>query len=229
MCLVPLTGQAGLGDWLKSRLEKNEEPASALDAKTMAAGIRKALEQGTDRAVATLGKKDGYFRHPTLAIPVPEKLRKPEKLLRKLGQDKYADQFILSLNRAAESAAPEAKAIFLDVIRHMTVKDAVDIIKGPDDAATRYFRAHSEETLTRKFLPIVTTTTDKVGVTRDYKRFVDKAGTLSKYVDTSGLDIDAYVTQKALDGLFHMIAAEEQRIRRDPVARTTEILRKVFQ
>jgi hypothetical protein len=221
--LWPAVAAAGLDDWLKARMGGNPN-----DAATLSAGLKQALEQGAERAVATLGRENGFYRHPELKIPMPEKLRKIEAGLRRLGQDKRADEFVLSLNRAAEAALPQAREVLLDAIRTMSIEDAVGIVKGPPDAATRYFRARSENTLTQRFAPIVVAATDRVGVTRRYKQLVSDSGMLARLVDTRDLDIDAYITRQALDGLFHLIADEEKRIREQPVARTTELLRQVF-
>lgn len=213
-------------DWVKEQYEEyaRDKP---LDAQTIAAGLKQALEHGTQRAVGTLGQVNGYLKNPPVHIPVPDQLQRAESLLRRVGAGKYADQFVTSLNRAAEAAAPKAKAIFLDVIRGMTIQDAVGILRGPDDATTQYFRRHAQARLTAAFQPVVARATNEVGVTAYYKRFVQKAAATG-LVDTRGLDLDHYVTRKALDGLFYMIAQEEKRIREDPVARTTELLRKVF-
>jgi hypothetical protein len=148
--------------------------------------------------------------------------------MRRLGQGEMVDDFVLSLNRAAEAAAPEAKAVFLDVVRGLSLRDAVDIVRGPDDAATRYLRQHADSTLTSRFLPIVAHATEQVGVTARYKKLTRRTALLGGSFDLSGIDLDNYVTRRALDGLFLLIADEEQRIRRDPAARTTELLRKVF-
>lgn len=221
--LWPAVAAAGLDDWFKTRVG-----GSPTDAATLSAGLKQALEQGAERAVATLGREDGFYRHPELKIPMPEKLRKLESGLRRLGQDRHADEFVLSLNRAAESALPHAREVLLDAIRAMSIEDAVGIVKGPPDAATRYFRARSEGALTQRFTPIVVAATDRVGVTRRYKKLVSDSGMLARLVDTRELDIDAYITRQALDGLFHLIGDEEKRIREQPVARTTELLRQVF-
>ena len=217
--------QAGLDDWLKDKIKQPE--ARALDPGTVAAGLRDALEQGTRRAVQDLGRENGFWSHPTLRIPVPENLAKIEKGLRRFGQDKVADDFVRSLNRAAEAATPAARDIFVDAIRRMTIKDAVEILKGPSDAGTRYFRRHTETPLTAAFRPIVVRSTETVGVTARYKRFARKAEPLG-LVSPGELDLDDYITRKALDGLFQLVAAEERRIREDPAARTTDLLRKVF-
>jgi hypothetical protein len=201
---------------------------TALDSDTASKGIKQALEKSTQQAVSQLGRENGYFGNPRVKIPLPDNLTNVEKTLRKFGQGKTADEFILSLNRAAEAAAPEAKAIFLKAIRKMSVQDAVGIVNGPDDAATRYFRKHTESSLRSKFRPIVAASTDKVGVTQSYKKFTKEAGPASSLIDTRSLDLDDYVTDKALDGLFLMVADEEKLIREDPVARTTDLLREVF-
>ena len=214
-------------DWVKEQYEEYRAQGKPLDAQTIAAGLRQALEHGTQSAVRTLGQVNGYLKNPSVHIPVPDQLRRADSLLRRVGAGKYADQFVTSLNRAAEAAAPKAKPIFLDVIRAMTIQDAVNILRGTDDAATQYFRRHSQARLTAAFQPVVARATSDVGVTAYYKRFVQQAAATG-LVDTRGLDLDEYVTRKALDGLFYMIAREEKRIREDPVARTTELLRKVF-
>ena len=211
-------------DLIKAAFDDNQ----GLDAQTITAGLKEALQQGTNQGVNALSRADGYLGNGLVRIPVPDELLKVEKFLRKIGADRYADDFLVSLNRAAEAAAPHAKAIFVDVIRSMTISDAVGILNGPDDAATQYFRRNSETRLTANFRPIVANSTSKVGVTSHYKKFVKKAERLG-LAGSKDLDLDNYVTNKALDGLYLMIAAEERRIRQDPVARTTELLRRVFQ
>lgn len=214
-------------DWVKQQVDEYRKQEQELDSQTIVAGLKQALEIGSERAAGTLGRVDGYLSNPPVHIPVPDQLERTEDLLRKLGAGKYADQFVTSLNRAAEAAAPKAKPIFVDVIRNMTIEDAVGILRGKDDAATQYFRRHSQDRLTVIFRPVVARTTEAVGVTAYYKRFVQKAASTG-LVDTRGLDLDDYVTRKALDGLFYMLAQEERRIRQDPIARTTELLRQVF-
>lgn len=210
-------------DLIKAAFEDNQ----SLDPQTIAAGLKEALQQGTQQSANALGRVDGYLRNDQVSIPVPAELRKVEKFLRKIGADRYVDDFIVSLNRAAEAAAPHAKAIFVDVIRNMTISDAVGILKGPDNAATEYFRLNSQTRLATSFRPIVANATSKVGVTLHYKKLVKQAERLG-LTGSKDLDLDNYVTNKALDGLYLMIAAEEKRIRQDPVARTTELLRRVF-
>ncbi len=191
-------------------------------------GLKEALSKGTRSAVNNLGRYDGFFKNPRVKIPMPESLEKVEKTLRKFGQDKTADEFIMSMNRAAEQAVPEAASIFSDAIRSMSFSDAKGILQGPDDAATQYFRRSSNSRLTDKMLPIVKKSTNAVGITAKYKNMVDRLGPVSGLVDTKSLDIDQYVTDKALDGLFKLLADEEKLIRNDPAARTTALLKKVF-
>ncbi len=161
-------------------------------------------------------------------IPMPEKLQAVESGLRKIGQDKIADQFVLSMNRAAEEATPKAMAIFSKTIESMTIEDAYKILKGPDDGATEYLKAKGGDQLRQEFLPVIKKATNRVGVTEKYKALIDNLGMMSKYIDIESLDLDSYVTEKAIDGLFVLVANEEKLIRADPAARTTELLKKVF-
>jgi hypothetical protein len=190
-------------------------------------GLREALRVGTDRAVGSVGRLDGYLGNPDIRIAVPEKLRKVEKALRLLGADRIVDEFSTSMNRAAEAAAPVAKQVFLDAVRRMTFEDAMTILRGNSHEATDYFRATAGPELERLFSPIVDDKLESVGATRsfnDLMRQVDDLPLLNRPV----FDLNAYVTDEALDGLFLMLAREEERIRTDPVARTTELLRRWF-
>ena len=221
------SGCSGVSEQVKSRLSRATNSDGGLDPATVAAGLREALEQGATRAVQQLGRDNGFWLHPTLRIPVPENLRKIDTALRRLGQRKLADDFTHSLNRAAEQATPAARAIFVDAIRRMTVNDAIAILRGPPDAATQYFRRTTEASLAASFMPIVARSTQAVGVTALYKRVGQRAESLG-VSDAARFDIDAYVTRKTLDALFVLVADEERRIREDPLARTSELLRKVF-
>ena len=202
--------------------------SAVLSNEDVIAGLKEALGQGARRAVKSLGRTDGFFRNAAVRIPVPEKLETIESALRTLKQDRYADEFVLTMNRAAESAVPEAGAILSDAIRSMSVDDAKRILNGPDDAATQYFRKVGEQRLTERMRPIVSEATSRAGVTSAYKNLRDKAGFVATLVGADAVDIDGYVTREALDGLFLLIAQEEKRIRADPVARSTELLKKVF-
>jgi hypothetical protein len=203
--------------------------ATALTTDEIVRGLKEALSKGAQGAVAKLGKDGGYLNNTAVKIPMPENLAKIEKTLRKLGQDKYADQFVAAMNQAAEKAVPEAAGILAETIRDMSLEDAQAILKGPDDAATQYFRKKSEAKLAERFKPLVTQATDKAGVTAAYKAMVKKAGPLASLLGGGGAqDLDGYVTAKSLDGLFKMVAEEEKAIRANPVARTTDLLKKVF-
>lgn len=192
------------------------------------AGLREALSKGIKAAVAELGRVDGYLKNADVHIPVPDDLKKVEEGMRLIKQDKKVDEFITSMNRAAEQAVPDVIDIFADAIASMTIDDAKGILKGEKDAATQYFKKTSETKLTERIAPIVKKATDNVGVTANYKKLVGKAGALTQFLNKDDLDLDAYVTKKGLDGLFFMIAKEEKNIRENPAARTTDVLRKIF-
>lgn len=238
--LAPAAAQAG---WLEDLQRKWEEAQSAKPAGTsapglgaaavlseedMVKGLKEALSRGTREAIARLGREGGFLNSPDVKIPMPDELQKVEKLLRQLGQAKYADQFVATMNHAAEKAVPEAATLFADAISRMSLADARSILKGPDDAATQYFRKTSEARLKERFRPIVQAATDQAGVTASYKKLMQKAGPLAQYLGKDATDLDGYVETKAVDGLFKLIAAEEKRIRQDPLARTTDLLKKVF-
>lgn len=224
-----LTGCAGLPPELNEALGGMAQQAAGggnLSETEIAAGLKEALATGTQRAVSRIGTLDGFWQNPRLKIPLPESLVKVEKTLRTFGQGAKVDEFHLSLNRAAEQAVPEAAAIFGNAIRGMTLADARSILSGAPTAATDYFKGKTSAALTAKFMPIVTKATASVGATRKYK---DLAGKVGRFATGFQLqDIDAYVTERALEGLFTTLGDEEMRIRQDPAARTSELLRKVF-
>ncbi len=233
LLVLPGYVHAGWRDWVgevkKSvKNEPGKSGASSLSEETVVAGLKQALNQGVEKSVKLLGKKGGFLNDASVKIPMPKTLRKVEKGLRKMGQDKVADKFIGTMNRAAEQAVPKTTDILIRAVKDMTLKDAVNILKGEDDAATQYFRRTSSARLRDAIEPIVKKATNAVGVTDAYKKMMRKAGVLAKYVDKDSLDIDRYITDKAIDGLFVKIAVEEKRIREEPVARTTDLLRSVF-
>ncbi len=191
-------------------------------------GLQEVLLNGTLSAVKSLGRDGGFLKNLRVKIPMPKSFQPVEKTLRFVGQGRVADDFIAAMNHAAEKAVPVAVDVFKDSIRQMTFNDAKNIIRGPDDAATQFFRRTSERRLTEKFLPIVRKFTEQVGVTAQYKKMVEQSGPLARLTGREAVDIDEYVTQKALDGLFLLIADEERRIRRDPLARTSDLLRIIF-
>jgi hypothetical protein len=207
---------------------KTGSDAPSLTTNEVIQGLKEALVTGTGNAINSLGRPNGFFRNPDVKIPMPDSLEKVEDALRTLHQDKIVDEFILTMNRAAEQAVPETAHIFSDAIGSMTFEDAWEILHGPDDSATRYFENNSVEELTDKILPLIKITTNATGVTAKYKKMVGKLEVASKLINEKSLDLDRYVTDKTLDGLFRILAAEERRIRNDPVARTSAILKKVF-
>jgi len=194
----------------------------------MAKGLKEALSKAVQKAVADLGKPGGFLDNLRVKIPMPPQLEKVEKALRLIKQDKVADDFQITMNRAAERAVPVGASVLATAVSQMTLEDAKAILKGPDDAATQYFRKTSTATLTERFLPIVKDATAQVGVTAHYKKLMGSAGFLGNYLNKDVVDIDGYITRKSLDGLFVVMADEERNIRRNPAARTTELLKKVF-
>jgi hypothetical protein len=198
-----------------------------LDDSKIVQGLKQALEIGTDNAVKDVSKLDGYYKNPQIKIPLPQTVQKVESVLRAVGYGPKVDELSLSMNRAAERAAPKAKALFWDAVKAMAFEDARKILKGSDDAATRYFEGKTRDQLHQLFTPIIHTAMDEVGVTRTYQQVNAKIKTIP-YADRLKLDLDAYVTGKALDGLFYMVAEEERKIRKDPAAQVTQLLKDVF-
>lgn len=201
--------------------------AAELDRKTAAAGIREALRVGAQRAVEQLGAKDGYLRREAVRIVMPERLQGISRTLRKLGQDELVDEFEVSLNRAAEAAAPLALDVFRGAIKEMSIKDALKIVRGKGHEATDYLRSRSEPRLRELYLPIVDEQLTAVGATRRFQQLMDRASRWQLGKKTA-FDLSAYVTEHALDGLFLVLSREEQKIRQDPLSRTTDLLRSVF-
>lgn len=204
-------------------------PTPRLSTSDISSGLKEALFKGVKFAVDNLGREDGFLGNERVRIPLPGKIAKMEKTLRAFGQGKRVDEFVVSMNRAAEKAVPVAIDVFLDAIKQMTFDDARKILfSGQDDAATQFFKRTSGETLRTKFRPIVEEATTSVGVTQKYKDMIGRYGFIAKAIGEDASDLDGYVTQKALDGLFLLVADEEKKIRKDPVGRTTSILRRVF-
>jgi Protein of unknown function (DUF4197) len=204
--------------------------ASGLSALTSAEstdGLKSALSQAVTVAVGNLGKVDGFMGNPEVKIPLPGKLAKAGKTLRKLGMTKQTDALALAMNRAAEAAVPEAKVLFADSIKQMSVTDALGILRGPENAATMYFQKSMSEKLTERFLPIVSKATADVQLAQRYNELAGKASALG-VVDHRDANLDNYVTRKALDGLFLMMAKEEAAIRKNPLGQASSLLRKVF-
>ncbi len=190
-------------------------------------GLREALASGAQYAVDSLGRQDGFFGNAKVKIPLPESAQKVEKVLRKLGMGKQADELILTINRAAEAAMPEAKALLVDAVRKMSVQDAKGILTGGQDSATQFFKRSTSDQLRAKFLPIVKKATEKVQLAQKYDEYAGK-GAQFGLVKKEDANLDSYVTQKALDGLFVMIAEQEAKIRQNPAEAASAILKRVF-
>ncbi|MDM4770751.1 DUF4197 domain-containing protein [Solimonas sp. SE-A11] len=201
---------------------------AALGENEIIGGLREALAVGTTKAINQLGRPDGYWANAGVRIPLPPEMVKLEKSLRQFGQDKLVDDFHLTLNRAAEQAVPQVADIFGNAVRQMSIQDARAILNGSPDAATQFFRRTTSESIYAKVYPIVQTSTQRVGVTQQYKKLASSYGPLLKMAGVKNLDLDSYVTEQALAGLFTTIAQEEARIRQNPAARTSDILKRVF-
>jgi hypothetical protein len=252
--LLSPAAHAGWFDTLKegaaTLMEQPEEgSAGTLTTAEIDGGLKEALRVGTKLAIEQLGREDGFFGNALVKIPVPEELTMVAGGLRKVGMGKYVDDFVLASNRAAEKAVPETAKIFTDAISKMTLEDARRILGGPDDAATEYFRKNAAPSLKEAILPIVKEYTEQTEVTTYYKSMVAAYDSYAApMVEQSGLgglmgtltgtgtetaqydvrDLDGYITGKSLDGLFTVLAQEEKKIRENPAARTTELLKKVF-
>ncbi len=201
---------------------------SSLDDKTITSGLKEALSLGTAKAVGLVSVENGYLRNEAIKILLPEKIQVMTEVMRAAGFDKEVDAFILSMNRAAEKAAPKAKPIFIAAIKDMSFQDARDILNGGNTAATEYFHGKTSTKLSAAFKPVISSSMNKAGVTKSYKTLKSKYLSILPDSTTESIDLDHYVTTKALDGLFHTLGQEEAKIRTNPKARTTEILKKVF-
>jgi hypothetical protein len=197
-----------------------------LSNNTIVSGLKEALQVGTERGTAKLSAIDGFFKDAAIKILMPTEAQKVEQKLRSIGFGQQVDNAILSMNRAAEDASKKATPIFISAIKQMSIQDAVGILKGGDFAATEYLRSKTTQNLTEAFRPVIEQSLSKVNATKYWNTVFSTYNTFrSQKVNT---DLTAYVTEKALDGIFHQVALEEQKIRKDPVAQTTDILKKVF-
>ena len=198
-----------------------------ITSREASSALKAALEQGSRAAVASLGRTDGFFGNPQVKIPLPPSLERAERAMRRFGMGRHADELILTLNRAAEAAVPEARQLLIGAVRKMSVQDAKAILQGGDGAGTAYFRRSTEGELRKRFLPLVRQATARVGLARQYNAYAER-GVAFGLVRKEHANLDDYVTQKALDGLFVVLAEEERRIRDDPVGSASHIIRKVF-
>jgi hypothetical protein len=208
------------------------QPASAsgvdaLSSTDINAALKEALTRGADAAVAQLGQKDGFFGNAALKIPLPPTLKKAEKAMRMFGMGKQADELVLSMNRAAEAAVPEARTLLIDAVKTMTLEDAKGILTGGQTSATDFFRRKTEPRLTERFGPIVKAHTDKVGLAQQYNQYAGKAAQFD-LIDRKQANVEQYVTEQALDRLYTLIGEKEAAIRANPVQAGSELLKKVF-
>ena len=200
---------------------------SSLSNEEASGGLKEALTQGVGKAVGTLGAADGFFGNKEVKIPLPKSLKKIEKGMKLMGMGKQSDELVLKMNRAAEAAVPEAKALLVGSIKQMTLADAKGILTGPQDAATQYFKRTTSKQMGEKFLPIVTKATENVQLAASYNKYAEM-GSKFGVVKKEDANIEQYVTNKALDGLYLMIAKEEAAIRKDPLGQASSLLKKVF-
>ncbi len=226
--IATLAAPAEAGKFSDFAKEVMQQPgaSSALSDADIGAGLKEALAQGTKNAVNQLGTSDGFWNNERFRIPLPGPLAKADTMLRQFGAGPKLDELHLSMNRAAESAVPVAADVFSGAVKKLTLADVRSILGGAPDAATQYFRMTTSATLMTKFKPIVAKITARAGLAQQYKAVLGSAGPLASSLGAP--DLDSFVAQKALDGLFLRVADEEKNIRENPAARTTDLLKKVF-
>ncbi len=212
---------------LKENLKNSPPKVPSISEDEAAQALREALNNGINNSVEIVSKVDGYLQNPEIKIPFPPDAKKIEDRLRSLGMNKLVDDAILFINRAAEDAATEAKPIIVQAIKNMTVKDAINIVKGEEDEGTNYLKKNTFDSLYQKFIPPIQISLEKVNATKHWSAVISRYNKIPM-VQKINPDLDDYVTRKALDGLFIMIAKEEKKIREKPFARVTETLKKVF-
>lgn len=226
ICLPIPSGSADFRDFFRD-IQNNISGVDSISENEIIEGLKQALEIGTSNSVKMVSALNGYYQNPEIRIPLPGSVQKVKKLLVMAGYEEKVDAFELSMNRAAEQAASSAKDLFLETIRQMTFSDARKILNGRDNEATLYFEDRTRDQLFKKFEPIVHSNMSEVGVTRSYQDLNNRIKDIP-FADPVSFDLDKYVTDKALNGLFLMLAEEERKIRQDPAARVTELLRKIF-
>ena len=205
----------------------NSGSVSNLSNTEASGGLKEALTQGVSKAVASLGAADGFFGNSAVKIPLPDSLKKIQKGMKFMGMGKQSDELVLKMNRAAEAAVPEAKTLLVDSIKKMSLADAKAILTGPQDAATQYFKKTTSAQMGEKFLPIVTKATANVQLADSYNKYAEM-GSKFGVVKKEDANINQYVTKKALDGVYFMVAQEEAAIRKDPLGQASSLLKKVF-
>jgi hypothetical protein len=217
---------AGFGDILES-LRKAVQGSKGLTEDKIIDGLKEALQIGSTNAVETVSQIGGYYERPDIKIPLPGAIQKVENILRSAGYGAHLDAFEMSMNRAAEKAAPEARGIFWDAIKQMNISDARKILEGRDNEATLYFKDKTYDRLSEVFKPMIREAMSEVGVTRKYQD-IDAMIRSMPFMENLSFDLNGYVNRGALDGLFFMLAEEERKIRQDPAARVTDLLKEIF-
>ncbi|NQZ52940.1 MAG: DUF4197 domain-containing protein [Piscirickettsiaceae bacterium] len=212
----------------KELLSSNSDSSTDLDYDTIVSGLKEALDIGTRHAVDNVSQVDGYLANELIRIAMPPQLQQVTDLMRKFGLSGQADAFEQSMNHAAEAAAPQATALIVDAIKNMSIEDANTILQGDDDAATQYFRDKTTTQLTELFRPTIENSLNQVGTTKYYNDLAGQIAAIPLIGENVNLDLPDYVTEQALNGLFTVIAQEEKKIRENPAARTTELLKQVF-
>jgi len=226
--LIPVAARAGFLDTIKGVISGQNISAAGLTNADVIKGLKQALEKGTEQAVSKTGKKDGYWKNGDIRIPLPGNLATASKVLNGIGMGSLTDDLRLRMNRAAETAAPLARPIFIDAIAGMQLSDVQKIWKGPDDAATRYFERETRDKLSKSFAPIVRKELERAEAIQSYQKFSSQYAGIPFVGKKLNFNLDGYVTDKALKGLFLMLGREEAEIRKNPAARTTELLKRVF-
>ena len=200
---------------------------ATLNENRIISALKEAISIGSNNAIDSVSKIDGFFGNQVIKILVPEKIKMLADGLGKIGYQEKVDDFILSMNRAAEEAAPKARSLFIDAVKEISFDEAKNILNGGDTAASDYFKSKTSDRLYEAFKPVISSHMNDVGVTKYYKDMASKFASLP-FLKSEALDLDDYVTNKALEGLFFMIGEEEKKIRSDPAARVTELLKEVF-
>ncbi len=224
LCSAALTHAGLLDDVMKGTGTSSKGDT---DDSKIASGLKEALSIGTKKAVNNVSQVNGYFGNQAIKILMPDKIQKVAEVLRKVGYKKEVDDFVLSMNRAAEEAAPKATPFFVDAIKGMTFEDARGILNGGDTSATEFFKKKTHDKIYNAFKPVISSSMDKVGVAHSYKQMMAKYESLP-FMSKESVDLDHHVTTKAMDGLFYMVGQEEKKIRTDPAARVTDLLKSVF-
>jgi hypothetical protein len=229
--IIFLTILIAVGQYASAQINlkklKNTLSGNPLSTEEVAEGLKEALTNGASKGADIVSQLDGYYKNPEIKIPFPPDVKRVEDRLRQIGLNDEVDRFIVSLNRAAEDAAREAKPIFISAIRQLTIQDAWAILRGDQDAATQYLSRTTSDNIRAVFLPIVRTALEKVNATKYYGDLINAYNKIP-LVQKADPDLEGYAVQKAMDGLFIMVAKEEKNIRDNPGARTSDLLKKVF-